>query len=64
MKYAIVNGTKTDANKGVKGICPSCGSELIVKCGERKINHWSHKGIRNCDPLVGTRNRVASLLEK
>lgn len=50
MKYALVNSTKTEAIKGVKGICPSCGSELIAKCGERKINHWAHKGTRTCDP--------------
>ena len=50
MKYAIVDGAKTEATKGVKGICPSCGSVLIAKCGERKINHWAHKGNRTCDP--------------
>ena len=50
MKFAIVNNTKTEATKGVKGICPSCGSELIAKCGELKINHWAHKGNRTCDP--------------
>lgn len=50
MKYALVHDTKTEATKGVKGVCPNCGSELIAKCGERKINHWSHKGTRTCDP--------------
>lgn len=50
MKYALVDGVKTEAVKGVKGICTSCGSELIAKCGEQKINHWAHKGNRNCDP--------------
>uniref|UniRef100_UPI0037445B87 competence protein CoiA family protein n=1 Tax=Cyclobacterium roseum TaxID=2666137 RepID=UPI0037445B87 len=50
MKFAIVNGTKAEATKGFKGICPSCGAELIAKCGERKINHWTHKASRNCDP--------------
>lgn len=49
MKYAIVNGTKTEALKGGKGICPNCNSELIAKCGDIKINHWAHKAIRNCD---------------
>jgi len=49
MKYAIVNGEKTEAFKGGKGVCPSCSSELIARCGDVKINHWSHKGIRNCD---------------
>lgn len=49
MKFALVNGNKIEALKGAKGICPSCGSELIAKCGEVKINHWAHKGILNCD---------------
>lgn len=50
MKLALVNGKKTEATKGAKGLCPSCGSELVAKCGEVKIKHWAHKGNRNCDP--------------
>lgn len=50
MKYALVNGEKEEAAKGAKGLCTSCGSELIAKCGEIKINHWAHRGNRNCDP--------------
>lgn len=49
MKYAIVDGCKIEALKGVRGICPNCGSELIAKYGEFKMNHWAHKGVRNCD---------------
>lgn len=50
MKYALIDNTKTEASKGAKGVCPICGSELIAKCGEVKVNHWAHKGSRNCDP--------------
>ena len=50
MKFAIVNGKKEEATKGAKGTCPSCDTELIARCGEVKINHWAHKGNRNCDP--------------
>ncbi len=50
MKFALVNGEKTEATKGVKGYCPCCDAELIAKCGEVKIHHWAHKGCRNCDP--------------
>ena len=50
MKYAIANNEKIEATKGANGSCPSCGSDLIAKCGELKVNHWSHKGNRNCDP--------------
>lgn len=49
MQYAIVNNIKSQAQKGLKGICTYCGAELIAKCGDKKINHWSHKGIRHCD---------------
>jgi len=49
MKYAIVEGKKTEAFKGGIGSCPSCKSEVIAKCGDVKINHWAHKGTRNCD---------------
>ena len=49
MKYALINDEKIEATKDAKGVCPNCGSELIAKCGELKVNHWSHKGNRNCD---------------
>lgn len=49
MKYAIVGQTRMEAIKGGKGSCPSCNSELIAKCGDMNINHWAHKGTRNCD---------------
>lgn len=49
MKYALNDGNKVEASKGAKGFCPSCGSELIAKCGEVNVNHWAHKGNRNCD---------------
>jgi len=52
MKFAFVDGNRTEATNGARGVCPSCGSELIAKCGEVKINHWAHKSIRNCDPWL------------
>jgi competence protein CoiA len=50
MKFALIEHIRTEATKGLKGICPNCGSELIAKCGDIKVNHWAHKGIRSCDP--------------
>ena len=50
MKFALVNDEKEEATKGARGICQVCGSELIARCGEVKINHWAHTGTRNCDP--------------
>lgn len=50
MKFALINGKRTEATKGAKGVCRGCGSELVAKCGEVKVKHWAHKGRRNCDP--------------
>lgn len=49
MKFAIVGGNKIEAATGTRGICPACGSDVIAKCGEVKINHWAHKKVRGCD---------------
>jgi ssDNA-binding Zn-finger/Zn-ribbon topoisomerase 1 len=49
MKFALIDNTRITAKKGAKGVCPSCGAELVVKCGDFKVHHWSHKGNRNCD---------------
>lgn len=50
MKYALVNGVRKEATKGEWGLCTQCGRVLISKCGEKKINHWAHKNIIECDP--------------
>lgn len=50
MKFALINGEKSEAIKGSKGFCPICESELVARCGDVKIHHWAHKGNRNCDP--------------
>lgn len=50
MKFALIDGEKSEATKESKGFCPSCGSELVARCGETNVNHWAHKGSRNCDP--------------
>ena len=49
MKFAIKNGERVEAYKGAHGVCPGCGSDLIARCGEKKVNHWAHKGRRHCD---------------
>ncbi len=50
MKFALINNCKIEAAKGTIGTCPTCGADLIAKCGEAKVHHWAHKGSRNCDP--------------
>ncbi len=49
MKFAMVNGIKSEATPNLRGTCPLCESELVAKCGEVKVHHWAHKSNRNCD---------------
>ena len=50
MEIALVKGARTIPSAGLKGTCPTCGTEMIAKCGEKVIHHWAHAGRRNCDP--------------
>lgn len=50
MRFALVDGLRRDAERGLSGICPICGSRMITKCGELRVWHWSHLGERLCDP--------------
>ncbi|MEO9884315.1 MAG: competence protein CoiA family protein [Balneola sp.] len=49
MKYGLLDNIKVEATKGIKASCPSCGSELVAKCGELIVHHWAHKAVRDCD---------------
>lgn len=49
MKFALVNEIRTEATSGACGICPSCGSDLVAKCGDKRVHHWAHTKSRNCD---------------
>ena len=50
MKFALINGEKIEAKKGVNdAICPICKALVIPKCGEVKIHHWAHKKKIECD---------------
>ena len=48
-KFALVNGSKTEAQPGLRGTCAYCQSEMIAKCGSVRIWHWSHKSNASCD---------------
>jgi len=50
MKFALLDGIKTEATPGSKALCQICDSELVAKCGEIRVHHWSHKSKRDCDP--------------
>lgn len=50
MKFAIVNGKRTEAQPELNGKCLGCGRTAIARCGEVRAWHWAHKGKRDCDP--------------
>jgi hypothetical protein len=50
MRYALIDNVRFEAMPGLKGLCPVCLQPVIAKCGQQKINHWAHKGKRDCDP--------------
>jgi len=51
MKYAVVNGERQEAQRGLSGICECCDSPVTARCGEVNIWHWAHRsGKRSCDP--------------
>lgn len=49
MKLALVDNIRTGATKGAMGVCPCCGSRVIARCGDIRVDHWAHKGARHCD---------------
>lgn len=50
MKFALVSGTRQEAQPNLKGLCIGCGSPTLARCGEIRVNHWAHLGQRRCDP--------------
>jgi hypothetical protein len=49
MRFAIVNGEKIEAEKGLTGACVGCDQPMIPKCGQIKVKHWAHKSQCECD---------------
>lgn len=49
MRYAIVDGQRREAARGLEGTCPGCGGPLQPRCGEVRVHHWAHRGTRHCD---------------
>lgn len=50
MKFADIEGQRREAQPGRSGACPSCGAAVIAKCGDHRVWHWAHRGVRVCDP--------------
>ncbi|MBM3528330.1 MAG: hypothetical protein FJX62_09570 [Alphaproteobacteria bacterium] len=49
MKFANVEGSRREAEPGLSGVCPICSAAMLAKCGEHRVWHWAHRGIRQCD---------------
>lgn len=49
MQYAMVDGARTEAKPKLRGTCPNCHAEVVSKCGQKRIWHWSHLGKLECD---------------
>lgn len=49
MRYAVVNGARREAESKLRGTCPNCDREVVAKCGQKRIWHWSHFGKLECD---------------
>jgi hypothetical protein len=49
MKFALVNNERKEAQSNLQDTCIACGSPMVARCGEVRIKHWAHKGIRRCD---------------
>lgn len=49
MKYSIVNGERKEAFPSGTGICEVCNQPTLAKCGSRKVHHWAHVSLLECD---------------
>lgn len=50
MKFALVNGERSEAQPDLKGSCPACDRPVVARCGSLRVWHWAHKGKLMCDP--------------
>lgn len=49
MRLALINGFRSEPKPGLVGVCPGCGAGMVPKCGEHRMWHWAHRGVRHCD---------------
>ena len=52
MRYALVNGEMSEAERGLSGECRGCGMPMLSRCGRVRVKHWAHKGKVVCDPWM------------
>ena len=49
MKFALLNGNKTEAKPNLIAECLNCGKQVRSYCGEQIIHHWKHISLSECD---------------
>ena len=49
MRFAIVDGIRSEPKPSTIGLCPGCGGDVRAKCGEVLRWHWAHV-VAECDP--------------
>lgn len=42
-------GERIAAFRGGRGLCPTCKTEMLAKCGAIIIWHWAHRSLVECD---------------
>jgi len=50
MLYADTRHGRIEAEPGLQGTCPQCGTPMVAKCGDIVSWHWAHTTTENCDP--------------
>lgn len=49
MKFANIDGQRRKAEPALSATCPRCGGAVGAKCGNHRVWHWAHRGVRVCD---------------
>ena len=49
MRYALIEGKRTEARPRLRGMCQCCGCQTIAKCGDHVVWHWAHRQREDCD---------------
>lgn len=50
MRFALLGGIRIEASPKLRATCPSCGAEVVAKCGKHITWHWAHLSRTHCDP--------------
>jgi competence protein CoiA len=49
MKFALLNGNRTEAEPNLLADCPNCGNPVRAFCGNSIVHHWKHVKLSECD---------------